>query len=251
MQTQERKRAIVVGASSGIGEALALELCLAGWDTALIARRQERLEALCRRVKESGASGVPRAYAHDVRDFDEVPALFDRVVSDLHGLDLIVYVAGIMPEVALDEFAFAKDRAIVETNTLGAMAWLDEAADWLAAAGAGSIVGISSMAAERGRRAAPAYGASKAALNTFLESLCNRLSSKGVHVLTVKPGFVRTVMLEGRSGVFWVTEPDEAARQILRAIERRRREVFVSPRWRLVSWLVRAMPSFLFRRLPI
>jgi short-subunit dehydrogenase len=72
-----------------------------------------------------------------------------------------------------------------------------------------------------------------------------------VHVLTVKPGFVRTVMLEGRSGVFWVTESDEAARQILRAIERRRREVFVSPRWRLVSWIVRAMPSFLFRRLPI
>ena len=172
----------------------------------------------------------------------------NKLVDDLvRDCDAVVHCAA---ESHVDR-SIADSRPFVETNTLGAMAWLDEAADWLAAAGAGSIVGISSMAAERGRRAAPAYGASKAALNTFLESLCNRLSSKGVHVLTVKPGFVRTVMLEGRSGVFWVTESDEAARQILRAIERRRREVFVSPRWRLVSWLVRAMPSFLFRRLPI
>ena len=72
-----------------------------------------------------------------------------------------------------------------------------------------------------------------------------------MHVLTVKPGFVRTIMVEGRDGVFWVTECDEAARQILSAIDKRRTEIFVSPRWRVVSWIVRALPSFLFRRLSI
>jgi short-subunit dehydrogenase len=251
MDRTEPRRAIVVGASAGIGAALASRLARAGYHTALVARREGKLTRLCEEIESSGAPGVPRAYVHDVRSFGEVPALFQRIVEDLHGLDVILYVAGVMPEVGPEEFDLQKDRASVETNLIGAMAWLNEAARWLAVAGRGSIVGISSMAGERGRRAAPAYGASKAGLNTYLESLRNRLSVLGVHVLTVKPGFVRTAMLEGRSGAFWVTEPDAAAEQILRAIERQSREVFVSPRWRLVSWIVRAIPSFLFRRLGI
>jgi short-subunit dehydrogenase len=251
MDHQEPRRALVVGASSGLGAALASSLAEAGYDTALVARREGELAELCRRIKASGATGVPRSYAHDVCRFEEVPPLFERIVEDLHGLDLIAYVAGVMPEVGPDEFDLEKDRAMVETNLLGAIAWLNEAARWLGVAGRGSIVGISSMAGERGRRAAPVYGASKAGLNTYLESLRNRLSVRGVHVLTVKPGFLRTVMLEGRSGIFWVTSPEDAARQILRAVARRRSEIFVSRRWRLVSWVLRALPSFLFRRLPV
>jgi short-subunit dehydrogenase len=251
MDRTEPRRAIVVGASSGIGAALASSLAEAGYDTALVARREGRLSDLCEAIKASEAPGVPRAYVHDVCAFDEVPALFERIVEDLHGLDALLYVAGAMPEVGPDEFDFDKDRLMVETNLLGAMAWLNQAARWLGVAGRGSIVAISSMAGERGRRGAPAYGASKAGLNTYLESLRNRLSAGGVHVLTVKPGFVRTAMLEGRAGVFWVTEPEDAALQILRAMERRRSEIFVSPRWRIVSWIVRAIPSFLFRRLPV
>jgi short-subunit dehydrogenase len=251
MDRTEPRRAIVVGASSGIGAALASSLARAGYDTALVARSQDKLADLCEAIRSSGAPGVPHAYVHDVCAYGEVPALFERIVEDLHGLDAILYVAGVMPEVGPDEFDLDKDRSIVETNLIGAMAWLNEAARWLSVAGRGSLVGISSMAGERGRRAAPAYGASKAGLNTYLESLRNRLSVLGVHVLTVKPGFVRTAMLDGRSSAFWVSEPEAAAAQILRAMERGRREIFVSPRWRLVSWIVRAIPSFLFRRLGI
>lgn len=250
MAETPRKRAIVVGASSGIGEALAVALTRAGYDTALVARRLDRLEATVVRMRDEGGGGVALAYAHDVRESSVVADLFGRIVSDLHGLDAVFWVAGIMEHAALDEFDTARDRAMIETNLMGAIAWLNEAARWFSSAGRGRIVGISSMAGERGRRAAPVYGASKAGLNTYLESLRNRLARHGVGVLTVKPGFVATAMLEGRHS-FWVSTPEAAAAQILGASERGRNVIFVSPRWRFVSWVLRAMPSFLLQRLPL
>lgn len=251
MGEPEAGRAIVVGASSGIGRALAEQLIRGGWDVAVVARRGERLEELCKRLIRDGAVGRGRAYVHDVRDTAAVAALFARIVEDLRGLDLLVFAAGILPRSGPDDYDCEIDRAVMETNALGAMAWLGEAARWLATARGGHLVGISSLAGERGRRGQPAYGASKAALNSYLESLRNRLAPHGVHVLTVKPGFVRTAMLEGRSGLFWVTSPERAASRILAAVRARRNTVFVPRRWRAVAWLVRALPSAVFRRLPI
>ncbi|MFQ5698750.1 MAG: SDR family NAD(P)-dependent oxidoreductase [Myxococcota bacterium] len=244
-----QRRALVVGASSGIGEALALALASSDYHTAVVARRRDRLEAVAARMREQGRGGMARAYAHDVRETHVVADLFGRIASDLGGLDAFFWVAGVMERVAPDEYDTARDRVMIETNLMGAIAWLNEAARHFAAARQGRIVGISSMAGERGRRAAPVYGASKAGLNTYLESLRNRLEPLGVHVLTVKPGFVATAMLEGRHS-FWVSTPEAAALQILRASESARHEIFVTRRWRLVSWALRAMPSFLLRRLP-
>jgi decaprenylphospho-beta-D-erythro-pentofuranosid-2-ulose 2-reductase len=249
MREPERDRAIVVGASSGIGAALARALARVGYDVALVARRGERLAELCKEIEDATPGARARAYVHDVRDIDAVGDLFDRIVEDLRGLDLLIYAAGVMPEIGPDDYETELDGVVVVTNLLGAIAWGNEAARWLATAGSGHIVGISSLAGERGRRGYPAYGASKAGLNTYLESLRNRLAPHGVHVLTVKPGFVRTAMLEGRSGLFWVTSAEDAAEQIVRALRRRRHTVFVSPRWRAIAWVVRALPSFIFRRL--
>lgn len=249
MNPDRAGRAIVIGASSGIGAATARRLAEEGYDVALVARRGDRLAKVAEEIRGACPERRVSVHVHDVRRLDEAAPTFARIVEGMHGLDLIVYAAGVMPSVDPDEYAIAKDREIVETNLLGAMAWLDAAAPWMAAARKGTIVGISSIAGERGRRGNPAYCASKAALNSYLESLRNRLSQHGVHVLTVKPGFVRTAMLEGRSGTFWVVSPEEAARRIVRAVRGRRREVFVSPRWRLVAMAVRSIPSPIFRRL--
>jgi short-subunit dehydrogenase len=251
MESEVRRRAIVVGASSGIGEAVAEQLPDQGYDIALVARREDRLNALAGRIRDEDPGCRVFVYRHDVVAVGEAAGLFERIVEDLHGLDLVVYAAGVMPRVEPDEYDVVKDREAVETNLLGAMAWLDAAAPWFAAAGAGTIVGISSIAGERGRRGDPAYCASKAGLNSYLESLRNRLARLGVHVLTVKPGWVRTAMLEGRSAPFWVLSPEEAARQIIRAAHGGRRQVFVSPRWRWVAAAVRAIPSPIFQRLDI
>lgn len=250
MRGEAAPRAIVIGASSGIGEALARELVRRGATVALVARRAERLAGIAKALETEHGAGRARAYPHDVRRVADVAALFERIAAELHGVDLVIYAAGVMPAVGPDEYDVVRDRAMLETNLLGAMAWLGEAARWFTVARAGAIVGISSTAGERGRRNAPAYGASKAGLNCYLESLRNRLSRYGVRVLTVKPGFVRTSMLDGRSGLFCVAEPELAARQICDALGGRAQTIFVTRRWRLVSWLLRAMPSVVFRRIP-
>jgi short-subunit dehydrogenase len=251
METGERKSALIVGASSGIGAALASALAGEGYHLALVARRATLLTEVAEGIRKDYPDLQVETYAKDVRAFDEVELLLERIVGDFHGLDLIAYAAGIMPPVELDEYDLAKDREIVDVNLTGAMAWLNPAAKFLSLARAGTIVGISSIAGERGRRGNPAYCASKAGLNAYLEALRNRLAPFGVHVMTVKPGFVQTAMLEGRSGTFWVISPEEAAQGILKALRGRKQTVFVSARWALVAAIVRWLPSVIFRRLKI
>ncbi len=238
-----RPRAIVVGASSGIGAAIAQNLAQRGYVVAALARRQELLAELAQ------SHDAIRPYEHDVTDFETVPALFQRLVQALDGLDVVVYVAGVQPAVGLQEYTFAKDRSMVEVNLLGAMAWLNAAALYFSQAGRGQIVGISSIAGDRGRAAFPGYHASKAGLTTYLEALRNRLSRHGVTVTTVKPGFVQTRLLENAAKTFWVISPEEAAAHIVTALERRRQTVYIPGRWRWVSLIIQHIPSFIFRRL--
>jgi decaprenylphospho-beta-D-erythro-pentofuranosid-2-ulose 2-reductase len=241
-------RAIVVGASSGIGAALAVELGREGAAVALLARRESELAAVAEAVRQAG--GRATSYPHDVTDYDSVPGLLERIEGDLGGLDLVVYAAGVMPEVVEGEYDFAKDRQMIEVNLLGAMAWFDLAAARFEARRAGTLVGISSIAGERGRRGAPGYGTSKAALTTYLEALRNRVSRYGVNVVTAKPGFVDTVMTRGKKGLFWLVSPQQAAARILALAHRgSSASGFVPPRWGLVALIVRTIPSFVFRQL--
>lgn len=244
------KHAVVVGASSGIGEAVAVELAKQGVSVALVARRKDELEQAAQRVQGSGVGGQKTlTYVHDVTNYSEVPELFQRIASDLGGLELIVYSAGVMPEVAPKEYNFAKDRAMIDVNVLGAIAWLNEAAMRFQNLGTGSIVGISSIAGERGRRGTPAYYTSKAAFSTYLESLRNRLSQYGVKVTTIKPGLVRTIMTAKQPDGLWMISPEEAAVQIVKAARRGAIVKYVPWKWRMVSFVLHLLPSFIFRRL--
>lgn len=245
-----RRRAIVIGASSGIGAELVRQLAAQGVQVAALARREEELNALTAEVNSQFPSAV-MAYPHDVSDFGAVASLFEEVVTALGGLDLIIFNAGVMPAVALDEFDFAKDRHMIEVNLLGGMAWLNEAARRFRQTGGGKMVGISSVAGDRGRVAGPAYGTSKAGLATFLEAYRNRLSRHGVQVTTIKPGFVETRMLAGAKTTFGVISPKEAAGKILRAVERGRQVVYVPGWWRWIMLIIQHIPSFIFRRLSI
>jgi short-subunit dehydrogenase len=247
-----RPRAIVIGASSGIGAALTRRLALSGYLVAAVARRQELLEELCNSVNANlpgEDNPVVMPYVNDVSNFEEVPELFQEIIQELGGLDLIVYAAAIQPAVDVQEFNFAKDQAMINTNLLGAIAWLNEAAVRFGRGRRGQIIGISSIAGDRGRVAAPVYNTSKAGLNTYLEALRNRLSRRGVTVTTIKPGFVETRLLENATKAFWVISPEEAAKQIQTAIERRQQTVYVPKRWFIVGLIIRHIPSFIFRRL--
>lgn len=244
-------RAIVIGASSGIGAALVRELVQKKYIVAALARRESELTQVCEQANKPGGPGRAVPYVHDVTHYAEVPALFQQITQEIGGLDLIIYNAGVMPPVSPTEFDFAKDQQQIEINLLGAMAWLNCAANRFRVAQSGRIVGISSVAGDRGRRMNPAYHTSKGALSIYLESLRNRLSQFGVTVTTIKPGFVDTVMLANAPKTFWVISPTQAAKNIIEASEKGKQVVYVPGRWALVMLIIRHIPSFIFRRLSI
>jgi short-subunit dehydrogenase len=249
---ETRPKAIVVGASSGIGEALTRELAHQGYYVAAVARREAKLNELCQTINAAGrGKGKVLAYAHNVTRFEETPALFQKITDELGGLDLIAYVAGAQPPMEANEYNFEKDLAMVQTNLAGAMAWLGQAAVRFERAKGGQMVAISSIAADRGRRLNPGYNASKAGLDTYLEGLRNRLTQHGVTVTTIKPGFVDTELLKNAPKTFWVISPAKAAGIIYRAVQQKKQVVYVPGRWRYVSLIIRNIPSMIFRRLNI
>jgi short-subunit dehydrogenase len=248
--TAGRPVALIVGASSGIGEELAKKMVNKGYAVALIARRKDKLDALAAQLNQGYAHPIAKVYAHDVTQHAEVPALFHTITQEMPGLSVVIYNAGIMPEVEENEYNAEKDRQIVEVNLIGAMAWLNEAAQRFQHLQRGTLVGIGSVAGDRGRRKFPAYAASKAALETYLESLRNRLAVQGVKVITIKPGPVATPMTEGLK-LPLIIKAEKAAHIIADAISQGREIAYVPGIWRPIMWIIRNIPSLLFRRLSI
>ncbi len=244
-----KKRAILVGASSGIGAALAHRLADEGYQIALLARRAEMLEELTNEINSKHGETRAIHYVHDVTDYQAVPELFKKIISDLGGLDTFIFNAGISQMVGLKKYNFEKDRLTLEVNLLGALAWLNPVAENFQNLKSGQIVGISSVAGDRGRVGNPAYNTSKAALSCHLEALRNRLDKHGINVLTIKPGFVQTDMIKDAKKLFWVISPEQAAKDIYNAMNKRKQEIYTPARWRWVMLIIRNIPSFIFRKL--
>jgi len=244
-----RPRAVVVGASSGIGAAIARRLASEGYVLAALARRADKLDELCAGINAKVGETRSLAYPHDVADFEAIPPLFQRLLKDLGNIDVLVYCAGVMPHVELDEFNLEKDRLMLETNLLGGVAWLGQAAALFQRMDSGKLVGISSVAGDRGRVLNPAYNSSKAGLDAYLEALRNRLSRHGVHVLTVKPGFADTEMLKNSPRRFGVLSAERVADGVWKAMLGRKQLVYIPNYWRWIMLAVRLTPSFVFRRL--
>ena len=243
-------RAIIVGASSGIGAALARQLAAQNCRVALVARREDELAALCDAINADGDAEARAIYAvHDVRDGEAAPALFQDLCRQLGGLDLLIYAAGVQPRIAPNEYDWNKDAATVAVNLLGAIAWANEAAQRFAVAQTGTIVGIASVAGDRGRQGYPAYGASKAGLTTYLESLRNRVGRLGVRVVTIKPGPVDTELTRGMDKLPLLISAEAAARQIIAAAERGMHTAYVPGVWRVLMTVIRAIPSAIFQKL--
>lgn len=241
---------IVVGSSSGIGLAVARRLALAGRKVAMLARRETELRAQAATTND--VLGQQRAfpYVHDAADADAVEPLFARIEQELGPVDEVHYVAGVMPDVAIDEFDLAKDRLQVQVNLLGCIAWGNAAARRFLARKAGCFVGVGSVAGDRGRVGRPVYNASKAGMDAYLEALRNRLWRHGVQVTTIKPGPTQTPMT-AHLGLKNAIPADRAAELILRARDRRRAIAYVPGKWRLIMFVIRSIPSFVFRRLSI
>ncbi len=246
-----RRRGIVIGASDGIGAALARRLAREGYTLALLARRKDQLESVCNEINQTTNENRAHAYTHDVAEHEKVPDLLRRIVADLGGLDLVVFVAGVnYPPGGMDKYNFENDRAMIEVNLIGAMAWLSPVAEMFQSAKTGQIVGIGSVAGDRGRVGNPGYNTSKAGLATYLEALRNRLTRHGVNVLTVKPGFVETAMVKAAQGSTpFIIPVEKAAEDIWKAIKKRKQVIYTPSIWRWIMLAIQHTPSFVFRRL--
>jgi decaprenylphospho-beta-D-erythro-pentofuranosid-2-ulose 2-reductase len=246
-----RRRGIIIGASDGLGAALAYRLAREGYSLALLARRKDKLESLCSEINASLGKKRAYAYVHDVGQYEQIPDLLRRIVADLGGLDLVIFAAGVNdPPGGVDKYNFENDRRMIEINLIGAMAWLSPVAEMFQSARAGQIVGIGSVAGDRGRVGNPGYNTSKAGLATYLEALRNRLTRHGINVLTVKPGFMKTEMLKAaQGGTPFAITPETAAEDIWKAMKKRKQVIYTASIWRWIMLAIQHTPSFIFRKL--
>jgi short-subunit dehydrogenase len=244
-----RKRAILVGASRGIGAALAHKLADEGYVLALLDRDGKLVQSVAEEINQTYGESRALHYEHDVTIYDSVPDLARRVIADLGGLDVFAYIAGVIYFPDINEFNFAEDRKMTEVNLLGAMAWMSEIAPRFQSMKGGQIVGISSVAGDRGRVGNPGYNTSKAGFTCYLEALRNRLTRYGVNVITIKPGFVKTDMLKNAQKAPFAVTPEQAAKEIWNAIRKRKQVAYVSGIWRWIMLVIQHIPSVVFRRM--
>jgi NADP-dependent 3-hydroxy acid dehydrogenase YdfG len=236
--------AIVVGASSGMGREIARQLAEDGCRVAALARRLDRLREL-----QADTKGEILPFCHHVECPEDVPRLLAEITRDLGGLDLFVYAAGVMPPVEPDEYHFTKDYQTVQVNILGAIAWINSVAERMQATKHGSMVAIGSVAGDRGRMKQPVYNASKAFLHTYMEAIRNRVARYGVKVCTVKPGPTETEMTAHLHLKGAMPAPVAAAKII--RLSRRTGEFYLSWKHAVAFWIIRHIPSWIFRRLKI
>jgi len=237
------KKAIVVGATSGIGRELAIILAEHNYKVGITGRREQLLLNLQASKPENFIVSV-----FDVSHIDDVPYALQKLIDELGGLDLLVLSSGtgkINPE--LDTAIEQQTNAV---NVAGFTAVANWAFNFFELQGSGHFAAITSVGAIRGSRQAPAYGASKAYQVNYLEGLRQKATNlkMPIYVTDIRPGFVDTPMAQAEN-MFWVAPVEKAAKQIFKALENKRDVVYITKRWRLVAFIFRMVPGFLYKRM--
>ncbi|PJJ76073.1 short-subunit dehydrogenase [Thermoflavifilum aggregans] len=233
---------VIIGASSGMGHALA-RLCLSkGYSTAMLARRTAPMHALAAQYPD-----VPHAIAQlDVCQTATIPEVLQSTIAQVKGMDVLVHCAGygwVNPQ--LD---FAIEEGMIDTNIRGFTAVMDWVFHYFQQQGKGHLVVITSVAGLRGDRHAPAYFASKAYQISYLQALRHKAHKADlpIYITDIRPGFVDTKPMEGRR--FWMCSAETAAAHIFKAIHQHKRVAYITPRWRWVALAMRIAPSWLYEK---
>jgi short-subunit dehydrogenase len=242
------KKVLVLGATSAIAQSTVRLLAARGASLYLVGRNVENLTAVAQDATTRGAAKV-ESQAMDLNGCEAHEALVERAFQTLGGLDGVLLAHGVLGDQAAAERSFAEAEKVLRTNFLSAVSLLTVLANRFEAQKAGTMVVISSVAGDRGRQSNYVYGASKGALTVFLQGLRNRLSRSGVAVVTVKPGFVDTPMTAHVKKNALFATPEQVARGILRAADRKANEVYLPGFWGLIMFMVRSVPEAMFKRM--
>ena len=243
------KRILIIGATSAIAAACARIWAGQGASFVLVARDMEKLDQVAADLRARGASAAITTKL-DAMDFPSHPAMLQAAVATLGQIDVALIAHGTLP----DQKACEQDAALAANayavNATSVIALATAIANQLESQHSGTLAVISSVAGDRARASNYVYGSAKAAVSAFCEGLRLRVAKSGVHVLTIKPGFVDTPMTKGMNlpGPLLAT-PDQVAADIVKAIERKRSTLYTPMIWALIMLIIRNIPGPIFRRL--
>ena len=236
------KNVIIVGATSGIGRKMAELYARKGYKVGITGRRMELLDEIQKTYPDH-----IETECFDVTGKENIGKI-GSLIKKLGRLDILIYSSGIgEPSKELD---WELDKKTVDTNVNGFLEIANWGFNYFVKQGYGSMVVISSIAANRGNSWAPAYSASKTFQSNYFEALAIKAyrMKKNITITCIEPGFVDTHMAKGNKR-FWLVPVEKAARQIIDAIEKKKRKVYVSKRWWLVAKLMRLLPFWIYKRL--
>ena len=245
------KKILIVGATSAIALACARLWAAEKAAFALVARDGVKLKQAADDLLARGATGTHTCVL-DLNDFDRHGTALEECCAALGGVDIALIAHGTLPDQAACEIDVQLALREFSSNGLSVVAFLTLLANRMEGQGRGTIAVISSVAGDRGRASKYVYGAAKAAVSAFSEGLRGRLFRAGVHVLTIKPGFVDTPMTRGLPlpGPL-VASPDRVAADICKAIERKIDTLYTPGFWAFIMLVIKLLPSFVFKRMKL
>lgn len=239
---------LIVGATSAIAEATARRYAARGAALYLLGRDERRLAQIADDLNVRGAASVATGVL-DVDRLDEHADALAQALRTLGEIDLALIAHGTLPRQSELDASVERTLQAFITNGLSTIALMTALAGQLERQGHGCLAVISSIAGDRGRASNAAYGAAKAAVTAYASALRQRAARRGVHVLTIKPGFVDTPMTAALpKGMLWA-KPDAIAAGVVRAVAARRSVVYLPWFWRPIMFIVRALPEFVFKRM--
>ena len=242
------RRIVILGATSAIAEATAREFARRGDALFLVGLSPERLQGTAADLKIRGASHVA-VHTLDLRDASAYEEMFDQAHAALGGLDAALIAHGTLSDQKACEASNDRLLEELQTNAISVMMLCTHLANRFEAQKRGVIAVISSVAGDRGRRSNYVYGSAKAAVTAFTSGMRQRLRPAGVFVVTIKPGFVDTPMTAAfKKGVLWAS-PASVAKDITHAMIKGTPVIYTPGFWRLIMWIIRSIPEFVFRRL--
>jgi len=242
---------LIIGATSAIAEATARRFAASGARFYLVGRKAEKLAAIARDLEIRSGQPV-QGESLDLDRLEQHPALLDRAAQALGGIDIALLAHGTLPDQVACQQSVDLTLAAIHTNALSVISLATLLANAFEARGRGTLIVIGSVAGDRGRQNNYVYGAAKGMVGLFLQGLRNRLSGKGVQVITVKAGFVDTPMTAAfeKKGLLWA-QPDQIARGIVAAVEHRRDVVYLPWFWRWVMAVIRHIPERVFKHMKL
>ena len=241
------KAVLLIGATSSITRALAHQMAQQGAVLHLAARDGFEVERVAKDIAIRYRAPISWS-TFEALDDGTHPELLKKTLDRLDG---VVVSLGKLGDQQQAQVNFDHARQIIHSNYTGVVSVLTHIANYLEQQGSGFIIGISSVAGDRGRQSNYIYGSAKGALNLFLQGMRNRLVKSGVHVMTVKPGFVDTKMTFGKSGMFLVASPEQVATAVMKALKKEKNIVYVPWFWCWIMLIIRIIPEQLFKRLKL